>query len=387
MIPLRWHLRSWNAGLVLYMMWVGIANLLLGINSIIWKDNVRNVSTFWAYFTTRFIYAATWAIPVAGFVINRRLYVIAKSTSVMKLPGERRREAMIDTALGVGIPILGVILHYINSCNSYDIYEEYGPIAVARVTIVYIFTITIPLLSISLVTAVYCALTIWEFNKRRALFKEVVSVNSGLTSAKYFRIMALAGVELLFTLPVNVWRTAVIYSSTGLFPYVSWQEMHREYEGIDIVSSFIWRRTNESGMELNRWSFVIGAIVFFGFFGFADEAKKHYGSALDSVMRLVGQTRHTLIGSRSGKSSTATATFGPGIDSMGKTPTIPVFVSKEVNSRRDSFDSISDISVFDEKNDKQSIASASSLTLNDRPLPDLPVDVKPDAKHHSHNMV
>ena len=37
----------WNAGACLYMIWTGIANLVLFINSIIWRGNALNWAPVW----------------------------------------------------------------------------------------------------------------------------------------------------------------------------------------------------------------------------------------------------------------------------------------------------------------------------------------------------
>jgi hypothetical protein len=50
------------------------------------------------------------AIPAASLCINRRLYLIATVKTVTTTKAMKRRAIMIDLAIGVGIPVLEMIL-------------------------------------------------------------------------------------------------------------------------------------------------------------------------------------------------------------------------------------------------------------------------------------
>ena len=49
------------------------------------------------------------ALPACSLCINRRLYKIATTKSVVFSPSERRRAMIYDILIGVGIPILQMI--------------------------------------------------------------------------------------------------------------------------------------------------------------------------------------------------------------------------------------------------------------------------------------
>ena len=59
---------------------------------------------------TQFILATTVAIPAASLCINRRLYRIASVQSVTTTRAQKRRDNMVDLAIGIGLPILVLIL-------------------------------------------------------------------------------------------------------------------------------------------------------------------------------------------------------------------------------------------------------------------------------------
>lgn len=47
LIPLPWHLQSWNAGTCLYMLWTALACLNQFVNSIVWHNNAINWAPVW----------------------------------------------------------------------------------------------------------------------------------------------------------------------------------------------------------------------------------------------------------------------------------------------------------------------------------------------------
>lgn len=47
LLPLPWHIKSGNAGTLLYIFWTLTANLIVFINAIVWTDNVTNWAPVW----------------------------------------------------------------------------------------------------------------------------------------------------------------------------------------------------------------------------------------------------------------------------------------------------------------------------------------------------
>ena len=54
------------------------------------------------------------AIPAIVLCINRRLYLLASLNSILSSEADKRREIMIDIAIGIGLPIIIMIF-----CMSY----------------------------------------------------------------------------------------------------------------------------------------------------------------------------------------------------------------------------------------------------------------------------
>jgi pheromone a factor receptor len=195
-----------------------------------------------------------------------------------------------------------------------------------------------------MVSAVYAVLSIRAFNQSRAQFNELLSSYSNLTSSRYVRLMCLAGIEVACTVPLGSYA---IYLNTtaGIQPWINWQDTHADFSRVLQFPSLIWRAvpTNQASIELTRWLAVICAFIFFGFFGFADEAKKNYRSAFESVAKRVGITTS----SAGGASSTLNSfTRSKGFTASGKLrPIAPVFVHNELLRHRGSIGSLTDISI------------------------------------------
>ncbi|EIW84608.1 STE3-like pheromone receptor [Coniophora puteana RWD-64-598 SS2] len=289
-VPLPWHMESWNVGTCMYMIWTGLACLNLFINSVVWSHDVLDKAPVWCDISTRFMIGSAVAIPAASLCINRRLYHIASVSTVMKTRAQRRRDIMVDLSIGLGIPILEMVLQYVVQGHRFNIYEEVG---------CYPFTYNTPPayplvfawpVAIGCVSAVYCALTIRELAQRRAQFKELLSANQNLSSGRYFRLMGLAGVEILGTVPIGCYSIYLNASAEQIEPWISWENVHSNFSRVRQYPSIVWRSSTlgENSIELSRWIVVVCALIFFAFFGFADEARKHYKIALTSAAKTLG---------------------------------------------------------------------------------------------------
>lgn len=234
-------------------------------------------------------------------------------------------------------------IEYIVQGHRFNIFEDVGCYPMTYNTpVAYPLVFCWPV-AIGVVSAVYCGLTIRALAKRRSEFQAMLSANKNLNSSRYFRLMGLAGIELCLTIPWGAY--ASLYqninssgaSGGGIRPWISWADTHFHFSYVGQFPALQWRATstNEASIELTRWSVVICAFIFFGFFGFADEARKNYRLALNSVAKRVG---YTTAESTSGVSSSF------GTKQMGSSSmrgTLPVFIRRETTSKRDSFASFS----------------------------------------------
>jgi pheromone a factor receptor len=146
--------------------------------------------------------------------------------------------------------------------------------------------------------------TIFIFRRRQAQFNELLSSNSNLNSNRYFRLMCLAAIEVICTVPLSIYEIYLNVTLGVISPWISWANTHAEFSRVDQIPAILWRNNPvlASSLELSRWLVVVCGFVFFAFFGFADEAQKHYRLALQSVAKRVGYSTNSM-GSSSGTSS------------------------------------------------------------------------------------
>ncbi|KAF8905142.1 fungal pheromone STE3G-protein-coupled receptor [Mucidula mucida] len=299
MMPLSWHLQAWNIGTCAFMLWTGFGCLNYFINSVIWNGRLDNVAPVWCDISVHYIMALGAAIPACSLCINRRLYHIATSTTVNKTTTDRRREISIDLSLCLGVPILSMIADYIVQGNRFDIYEDYGCNPVIYDTWVALVIYNLPAIVIGLISAIYCLLSIRAFKHRRAQFNSLLSAHSThLDSRRYFRLMAIAGVDVAFTVPT---ASLVLYlnAQPGLLsPWLGWEDTHFGFEQVNVFPAVLWRQSGvaATALELTRWFMPFTAVVFFAVFGLTQDARRRY-------MKLFGVVK-TKLGASSFQSST-----------------------------------------------------------------------------------
>ncbi|EIM84303.1 fungal pheromone STE3G-protein-coupled receptor, partial [Stereum hirsutum FP-91666 SS1] len=293
MLPLPWHMQAWNSGTCLYMFWVGIACLNFFVNSVVWHGNATDLAPAWCEISIRIILGSAVAIPAASLCINRRLYIIASGTTSSVTTGlrDKQKAILVDMVIGLGIPVVQIVSSFFEiyspQGHRYDIYEDFGCFpAIYNTPVAYALVSAWPL-AIGSVSGIYCLLTLRTFVRRRSEFNQVLRRHSSLTFDRYFRLMALASADLLITIPISAYGMYLTIINGTIQPWISWADTHFDYPRVNLYPLVLWQ-TNHKGavsMELTRWMVPACAIVFFGFFGFAQEAKRGYRKALDLCIK------------------------------------------------------------------------------------------------------
>jgi pheromone a factor receptor len=132
-------------------------------------------------------------------------------------------------------------------------------------------------------------MTIRAFLVRRTQFKELLTASTQISVDRYWRLMALATVDIVCTVPFATW-ILITNIEAGLDPYKGLADSHKQISAVIQVPRIFWSSDPivEASVEASRWSCVACALIFFAFFGFAEEAKKHYKLALCSVAKKMG---------------------------------------------------------------------------------------------------
>lgn len=122
-----------------------------------------------------------------------------------------------------------------------------------------------------------------HFLKRRASFAMHIKDKSGssaLTPGRYFRLMALALVEIFWSLFVTTFDTAFSYRD-GLRPWTSWSDVH---SGFSRIGQFPLALIPQGTLRMTYfiwWSIPVSAYLFFVFFAFGRDSRMDYVRAFE----------------------------------------------------------------------------------------------------------
>lgn len=189
--------------------------------------------------------------------------------------------------------------------HRFDIFEDIGCFPVLYNTLPTYFISLMWPLAIGCVSGCYCGtssscfqkgilcsyfmvvLTIRAFVRRQIEFASILTAHPSITPWRYFRLMALAMTDLLLTMPLAIFAIWFNATSTPIQPWRSWDDTHFEYSRVMRYPALIWRRDPKlvASMEFTRWVVPVCALVFFAFFGLAEEATKNYISLVDKIQK------------------------------------------------------------------------------------------------------
>ena len=223
---------------------------------------------------------------------------------------------------------------------------------------------------------IYCVLTVWSFLKRRREMSKFLNTNSQITFSRYFRLMVLSMMDTVLTIPLAsfaIWLNAV---ESEVSPWRGLADAHFDFGRVDQIPSDLWRLSKWDTLSfyLDRWFIVVCALVFFGFFGFAEESRKNYSKMYWTVAKRFGYYPPVRGLSITGSSAYRTPNL-PTMSTNSSQPAVGglrVLVSQDAKlEKRDSFiSSIGDLSsqftVDDVFEDKKG-SKAESLSSDSAP--------------------
>lgn len=281
---------------------------------------------------------------------------------------------------------------YIVQGHRFDIYEDFGCVpSTYNVTLTYVL-LQPPAFILPLASCIFAALSIRNFIKRDVQFNTLLSGSSfsksngsegtvsNLTGSRYLRLMMLASMEIIIGFPTTLAVCIMNITILGpVNPWISWEDTHFDFWTVDRYTVAQWKvnGTSTALVEWNRWMSVVCGLLFFAFFGFAQEARRNYRKAWRFMGRCapgVGKTFEAFSGKRESfgnlKLSSAGSSFHatyvsltvripcsstttnmlrsssfarfkvttPGTGGNSSNAALPIYVEKEVINKRDSFD-------------------------------------------------
>lgn len=134
------------------------------------------------------------------------------------------------------------------------------------------------------------ALTLHAFWKRRIQFAQFISSDPSMNSNRYVRLMILAVVEMMCTIPIGIYSMYISTQGVELIPWISWADTHFQFGYIGQFPAVEWRADHAgvTSITLTMWLPVICGFLFFALFGFAPEAKRNYAAGFWRVANRFG---------------------------------------------------------------------------------------------------
>ncbi|KAI0059717.1 fungal pheromone STE3G-protein-coupled receptor [Artomyces pyxidatus] len=296
--PFYWHAEAGNTGTCLFMFWVALGCLVTCINSIVWNGTVLNKAPVWCDIATHIIVANNVAVTASTLCITRRLQLIT-SDAVTKV--NKRREAYIDLAIGLGLPLFNVGISFFVQGHRFDILEDVGCWPVTVNTTASYFVIWAWPIVLGAISAGFGISALYNFIHRRRELSSMISSGTTqdsftLQKSLYIRLMTLASIDVLFTVPLASYLLYLDRTASSFTASADWEWIHYDFSRVGQIPSVEWKATAQSTatIELSRWANVLSAFVFFALFGVAQEAQKNY-RVFWAFLRRVG---HAATGAR-----------------------------------------------------------------------------------------
>lgn len=200
--------------------------------------------------------------------------------------------------------------------HRFDIFEDIGCLTFTYNTPLAFVLVMAPPLILGLISAVYCgkqslslyvcspatddrykALTILFFYRQQSQMKRLFSSNgTNMTSSRYLRLICLAGTDVLLSVPYSIYAIYANATQGEIAPWISWEDTHSGFSRVDEFPAREWRRDPAAVLilEVDRWTFVLLAIIFFAFFGFSEEAMIRYRTIYSAIEGMVMRGRESL---------------------------------------------------------------------------------------------
>ncbi|KZV74015.1 fungal pheromone STE3G-protein-coupled receptor, partial [Peniophora sp. CONT] len=275
--------QSWNLGVAFLCFWLFFENLTEGVNSIIWADNADIKLYVYCDIVSRLQILTSIVKPMATLIITRRLYLIASLQSVI-LPDKTAVQYMdmgIEWTLGLIIPV--IVTDYIVQVERFQVQGAFGCTnalddSILRILLVSSWSVIPPLISIALSARMARIL----YRRRHDISNFLQSNNSVVSQSHYIRILALASIDVLLTLPIGIVSVVLAVTQSlsfnGLPFYSGWTFVHTDWEPESMPYSVLvtFGTSNIAKLYFNRWASPVLAFVVFGLFGVTSDARASY---------------------------------------------------------------------------------------------------------------
>ncbi|KZV70308.1 hypothetical protein PENSPDRAFT_445732 [Peniophora sp. CONT] len=296
--------RSWNLSLTFLCFWLFVEALTDGIGSIIWADNADVKLYIYCDIVSRVQIVTIIVKDTAIFLLMRRLHKIAGlETMELRMRTANQRELLLDWTLGFIVPlIVAGPLYYIVEPTRFLVLEGFGctngaVTSVLSILILWLWGVIPPVLCVILY---YPRVVRVFYQQSKSIRRFQDDSNTSPFRTPYFRILAIASIDVLLTLPIGVSNLVLTISfirnaertlDFNVPFYQGWTVVHQNFRS---PSSTLYADLKESGtyslaqVYLGYWSSPFLAMSIFALFGLTTEARASYRRVLYAVCSRLG---------------------------------------------------------------------------------------------------
>ncbi|VDC07982.1 unnamed protein product [Peniophora sp. CBMAI 1063] len=291
--------QNWNISVCFLCFWLSIENFLGGVNSIIWSDNADIKLYVYCDIVSRLEIVTFIVKPATTLLITRRLYLITVRRSVLSPDAtEKRRTAIIEWTLGLALPLLlAGPVYYVNQDGRFAVHEGLGCTNASDGTILYLlleqsWAVILPFLSVT----IYYPRVVWMCYRQSKDINRFLRSNGSVSSANYYRILALASLDILLTLPFSITNMILIVFSdirvtkNATIFYLGWATIHENMtpQSVPYPTVQAFGLATVVQYYFAQWTSPILAYAVFGLFGLTVEARASYWRIIYTVGRRLG---------------------------------------------------------------------------------------------------
>jgi len=284
-----YHFNSYNAGTSLIIGWTSLGMLCEAISCLIFMNATHVIVPSWCDLAAAVRYLWGTGAITGCLVLLRRLMIIAKSKETNLSHKQRITCFITELVIGIIIPLLQVLLHYIVQPHRLNEFKDIGCLVPIYPDILAVILVMVYPLIVTLISATYGVLAVTSLMKRRRELREIIRVHgSGLSKAQYFRLMFLGLSNVGIWLPLTL-SFFFVQLHTHVRAEYSWSYIHSKFHRILFFTLNELPSSTYFIIELTRWMGPFSAGIFYLFFGIKaevwDQLKKTIKDTFSKIKR------------------------------------------------------------------------------------------------------
>ncbi|KAJ3970125.1 GPCR fungal pheromone mating factor, partial [Lentinula raphanica] len=268
-----------NTGTCLFMAWIGLACIILSINSFLWKDTISNLAPVWCDISSKLLVGSNAAIASVASCINIRLWLVASDrVRTLEVCAVCSRVQDSDFCIiRTGMKVHPSVTEYFVQNRRFDIYEGFGCRAASDNVLLMYLLLLAPQFLLGIASTTFFGAHYMLETQYSPAFHQRTTL-----SASFLGFLILGGLSIVCSVAYTtfvVYFSATADGSLGSFTlWQSWDLTHRNISAVNVYTEEEWRgdTMTEVLLEANRWIFVGLAYLFFLVFGLTSEVRRRY---------------------------------------------------------------------------------------------------------------